>query len=189
MTLICVAPIGPLEPLVLDALAPVLEDCLNVQVRRMPALPLPALAHIPARDQYDSVVFLKALSAACPPGVDRFIGITSLDLCIPMLTFVFGQAQFEGRLALVSTARLDPRFYGMPADLPLLLNRAAKELLHEVGHTFGLVHCSDSTCVMSLSTGIQHVDLKRDAYCPDCAAQLGELQRTNENSLEHPDRR
>jgi archaemetzincin len=91
-----------------------------------------------------------------------------------MLSFVFGHAQLGGRVAVVSLARLRQEFYGLPPDPGLLRERAAKEALHEVGHAFGLVHCVDSECAMSLSTGIEQVDAKQAAYCDTCRALLRE---------------
>ena len=95
-----------------------------------------------------------------------------MDLAIPVLTFLFGQAQLDGPVALLSLCRLRQEFYGLPADEALLRERAAKETLHELGHTFGLTHCSDMRCSMSLSTDIALVDAKGGRYCPRCGAHL-----------------
>ncbi len=101
------------------------------------------------------------------------LGVTEQDLFIPMLTFLYGQAQLGGRAAIVSLARLRQEFYGLATDDPLLRLRASKEALHEVGHTFGLVHCRDERCVMAASTGIERVDSKRGEFCRPCAILLG----------------
>ncbi len=89
-----------------------------------------------------------------------------------MLSFLFGQAQLDGPVALISLSRLRQEFYGLPPDEPLLRERAVKEMLHELGHTFGLIHCSDAECSMSLSTDVSLVDSKHERYCPRCAAHL-----------------
>jgi archaemetzincin len=52
--------------------------------------------------------------------------------------------------------------------------RACKEALHEAGHLFGLVHCSDTSCVMALSTGVGQIDLKQPLLCAGCAALAAE---------------
>ena len=100
--------------------------------------------------------------------VERVLGITECDLYIPMLTFVFGQAQLNGRIALVSLARLRQEFYGGTPDLGLLRLRLRKEVGHELGHSMGLIHCSDRGCLMSLATSIQDVDRKTDSFCAAC---------------------
>ena len=76
-----------------------------------------------------------------------------MDLYIPVLTFVFGEAQLSDGGAVVSAHRLRQEFYGMPTDPELLHERLLKESLHELGHTYGLRHCPDYTCVMSSSNG------------------------------------
>ena len=101
-------------------------------------------------------------------GADRVIGITECDLFIPMLTFVFGQAQLNGRVALVSIARLRQEFYGAPSDPGLVGMRLMKEIGHELGHSFGLIHCPDRGCLMSLATSIQEVDRKNSNFCGSC---------------------
>ena len=83
----------------------------------------------------------------------RELGVTVGDLYVPLLTFVFGEAQVDGSCATVSTARLRKEFYGLPADEALLRERLLKESLHELGHTFGLRHCADWRCVMASSYG------------------------------------
>jgi archaemetzincin len=97
---------------------------------------------------------------------------SGLDLFVPVLTFVFGQAQLKGPGALLSTFRLRNEFYGLPADPYLLLDRTIKEAVHELGHSFGLVHCHDPACVMSSSTYVEEVDLKSDWYCSECEGLL-----------------
>ena len=73
--------------------------------------------------------------------------------------------------AVVSLARLRQEFYRLPADREIFLERAVKEALHESGHMFGLVHCADRTCAMSLSTGVRQIDGKSASFCGPCAAR------------------
>jgi archaemetzincin len=124
------------------------------------------------RNQYGSIAALEMLTRVCPADAVKLIAITGRDLFIPVLTFVFGHAQLGGRTAFVSLARLRQEFYGLPANVEVFLDRARKEVLHEAGHTFGLVHCANSACAMSLSTRVQQIDQKRAAFCPACARQL-----------------
>jgi archaemetzincin len=145
---------------------------LEVETRRLAPLPEPSYAFDPRRGQYSSVEVMRAFALAAPAGDSKVLGITERDLFIPMLTFVFGQAQMNGRLALVSLARLHQEFYGLPADRSVLLGRALREAAHELGHTAGLAHCPDRYCAMSLSTDIAQVDRKQAAYCASCKALI-----------------
>jgi archaemetzincin len=96
--------------------------------------------------------------------------VTTLDLFIPILTFVFGEAQLRGPCALVSLHRLREEFYGLPGNDALLRARLVKESVHELGHTLGLRHCRDWQCVMASTHDVQRLDLKSQAYCPSCLA-------------------
>jgi archaemetzincin len=135
-----------------------------------------------ARGQYASIGVLDTLAAAAPTNTAKLLAVTTRDLFIPVLTFVFGQAQLNGRVGVVSLARLRQEFYGLPADRGVFLDRAIKEALHESGHLFGLVHCADRACSMSLSTGVRQIDLKQSAFCGHCKGRF--LRHSVENPHE-----
>jgi len=125
-----------------------------------------------ARGQYHSTRMLQQLLTNPPTTADRILGITTVDLFIPVLTYVFGEAQLGGRAAVVSLHRLDNQAYGLPPDPHLLLARLEKEALHELGHTFGLVHCRHPSCVMEASTYAEDIDRKPAGFCLDCLRRL-----------------
>ncbi len=132
----------------------------------------PEGAFDPRRGQHSSTRMLAWLAAVCPPRIGRLLAVTDVDLFIPILTFVYGEAQLGGRAAVVSTARLhDGRG---PSGSPLFRSRLLKEGVHELGHTFGLLHCGRGGCVMSRSVNLAEVDAKSDTLCDDCRACLRE---------------
>jgi len=143
-------------------------------VERLPRLPVPEAAYDAKRGQYQSVEIMRMLAERVPNHESRILGITNVDLAIPMLSFLFGQAQLNGPVAVVSLCRLRQEFYGLPTQQDVLRERTVKEVLHEVGHTFGLVHCGERTCVMSLATHIELVDTKSEAYCSSCGLLLAQ---------------
>jgi archaemetzincin len=120
-----------------------------------------------ARQQYYSTAILQRLERSCNGGA-RVLGVTACDLFVPVLTFVFGEAQLDGNFATVSMARLHEEFYGLPAREDLLRERLVKEAVHELGHTFGLRHCADWHCVMSSSHGVERLDVKGADFCGRC---------------------
>lgn len=166
--LIELVPIGNLDAEVLDFLALVLPETLPVSCRIHNHPIEVESAYDPRRRQYSSTALLAQLVRGYRNPAAKVLGVTEVDLFIPILTFVFGEAQLGGRAAVLSLHRLDQRFYGMPEDRRLLLERCEKEALHELGHTFGLVHCLDVECVMHFSNSVEHVDLKSNAFCASC---------------------
>ena len=137
----------------------------------------PAYALDQTREQYHSSQILLGLRNKFPSPSDKVLAIVPFDLFIPILTFVFGEAQLDGPAAVVSIFRLRPEFYGLPPAPDLIVDRLIKESIHELGHTFGLRHCRQLECVLSASTYVEEIDLKSHAFCPACVELLREQQR------------
>jgi archaemetzincin len=125
-------------------------------------------AYSASRQQYNSTQILGQLVDLDCDGPTKILGVTEVDLFIPILTFVFGEAQLGQRAALISVHRLHQRFYGLPEDEELFFERCEKEALHELGHAFGLVHCREFECLMHYSNSVEQVDLKSNSFCPSC---------------------
>ena len=135
----------------------------------------------PARQQYHAGSLLSYLSSnagtvvGAPRGrrrAPKILGVVAEDLFSSILTFVFGEADPRGRTALVSSHRLTPERYVLAPDPVLLATRFRKEAVHQLGHTYGLLHCGDQACVMHVSTDVASIDLKSDAFCRECAGLL-----------------
>jgi archaemetzincin len=165
-------PLGTVSPELLGGLSEGLKREFSVPCELLPAEPEPAFAFNVTRRQYLSTEILASLARRTMPDTWRLLGVTSLDLYIPILTFVFGEAQLQGKSALVSAHRLYQEFYGLPLDQALLHERILKEATHELGHTFGLAHCEDYACVMSASHGVEWIDLKTAHFCGTCRAAV-----------------
>jgi len=136
----------------------------------------PDYALVSARGQYDAGPILEAL-AGNGPGLPLRVGLTRLDLCLPFLSYVFGEAQMEGRAAVVSTHRLGEGRRGGRASRSLVLERLAKVALHEMAHVLGLVHCRAPRCLMNFSPGLAALDRLGAFLCPACQALLDMRRR------------
>jgi archaemetzincin len=129
-----------------------------------------APTHDPTRNQYISSNLLALLRK--PQRNERVVGITEADLFIPRLDYVFGEAEPSSGRAIVSLCRLRQEYYGLAADEAVFYDRAVKEIVHELGHTFGLGHCPDSRCVMHFSNGLADTDLKEAQFCTRCRPRI-----------------
>jgi archaemetzincin len=138
--------------------------------------PPPRLAE---RDQVDADALLAALEARPSTGAVVLVGLTALDIALPIFTFVFGRARQGARAVLVSLARLDPAFYGLPADPELLARRATDEILHELGHAAQLAHCPDASCLMSFAGSVERVDVRGGSFCARCLRHVPRWLRTS----------
>lgn len=129
-------------------------------------------AYDASRRQVNSSALLAQILEAGGPPPHKRVAIVDADLFIPVLTFVFGEAQLSGTAAVVSTHRLSNQFYGLRRNDALMRERLGKEIVHELGHTFGLYHCRQYDCVMRLSTYVEEIDLKRSRPCESCAGLI-----------------
>jgi archaemetzincin len=131
----------------------------------------------PARRQYDGNRLLSQIPLCTISEHTKLIGLFRVDLYIPILTYIFGQAILGKNVAIASVFRLRNELYGLKQDEELLLSRTVKEVIHELGHTFGLIHCHHLKCVMHSSTYAEEIDLKGASLCTECRSMLEEAER------------
>lgn len=124
------------------------------------------------RRQYNGDKLLKAVSAIDLPDSDKTIALFQVDLFIPILTYIFGQAQLHGHAGIASMYRLSNERYGIVNNDSILVQRFSKEVIHELGHLFGLIHCHTPACVMQSSTYVEDIDQKELQLCLKCKTDL-----------------
>lgn len=126
----------------------------------------------PARRQYNANNLLQHIDKQFALDVTKTIGLFNVDFFIPIFTYIFGQAFLNGRTGIASLFRLNNERYGIEPDDNLLLERFNKEIIHEIGHTFGLIHCHTPDCVMRSGTYVEDIDQKSSSLCTICRNEL-----------------
>lgn len=134
----------------------------------------------PARRQYDGNRLIKEIDSSYALDSNKTLGLFNVDLFIPILTYIFGQAFLGGRSGIASIFRLSNESYGLKSDKKVFVDRIQKEVIHELGHTFGLIHCRNTTCVMRSSTYVEDIDQKDSTLCHQCRIDLRSLQLAHE---------
>jgi archaemetzincin len=167
----------------LPALVAAVSRRLAVPCRLIPEIPGLDLRELAGRNQLDADPFLASLSAHFDDPTRPVVAVTDRDLGLRIFTFVFGWAEVRGKAALVSLARLRPEFYGEPPDPALFGRRAVAEILHELGHVFGLEHCRDANCLMHFSNRIEAVDIRGIELCETCQGRLGQPFERNSGAV------
>jgi len=172
---IVILPVGQVAADVLKSIQSGLKDIfpkIEVDVLKT-VMAIPREAYNSSRRQYHSTYILaKVDDYVGKAKAKHVLGVAELDLYVPNLNFVFGEAQCLGRAALISLFRLKPEFYGAQSNRELFLERALKEAVHEIGHTLGLGHCKNSFCVMFFSNSIKDTDEKRAEFCEQCRLMI-----------------
>ena len=175
MKLLQLLPIGNVDEELLEDLCPAVEEILCVPCEVLRVRLDPEFAFHGERQQYHSSEILQRMQRFLTADSWRVLGVAAVDLYIPILTFVFGEAQMGGPCAVLSTHRLRQEFYGLPADPELFWQRVIKEAIHEVGHTLSLTHCDDYKCVMTSSHAVEWIDLKEMALCGNCRSAVTQV--------------
>lgn len=172
MSYIDIVPIGNIEDPLLAFLKKTLFQTFNIETRiRHQKFDLSSV-YDSSRNQYHSSGLLLQLIHDPPRETLKILGVTELDLFIPIFTFLFGEAQLSGIGSIVSAHRLHNPFYGLPENKDLLKHRLSKESIHELGHTFGLIHCFNLRCVMNTSTYVEDIDQKSARFCRACERKI-----------------
>jgi archaemetzincin len=172
MKLLQLLPIGDFDGRMLIQLAPAMANLFRVPTEVLQVRLDPEFAYHPERQQYHSSEILQSMQRYVGPDSWRVLGVTGVDLYIPILTFVFGEAQMGGPCGLVSAHRLQQEFYGLPPDREIAQGRLLKEAVHELGHTLDLTHCDDYQCAMAPSHAVEWTDLKESALCGACQTRM-----------------
>lgn len=131
------------------------------------------LFYEPARRQYNGNKLLTEIDRIFGSDTSKTIALLNVDLYIPILTYIYGQAYLNGRTGIASVYRLSNELYGMERDDDILTERFIKEVIHELGHTLGLKHCYNTDCVMRSVTYVEEIDQRLNAMCSSCRSQIG----------------
>jgi archaemetzincin len=169
-------PLGSADRSIVAELGPQLERTFRASVAiHEKAVPIDTF-YDSHRAQYNSTNIighlLERYRFADARSSTKVLGVAGQDLFIPILTYVFGEAQLDGLVGVVSYYRLPNERYGLPADPKLFSERLLKEAIHELGHTYGLIHCRSLDCVMHISTYVEDIDTKPAGFCRDCEQKM-----------------
>jgi archaemetzincin len=168
---ILLLPLGNVDLNLVQALRLSLMDVLGLPIKTGKLPVRLEYFYDETRGQYNStkiLLYLKDHYLREGNTSDKILALLGDDLFIPILTFVFGEAELGGSVAVASYHRLQSERYGLSPDYELLIDRLSKEALHELGHTFGLIHCAIQECVMHTSNNVEEVDLKGTSFCAPC---------------------
>ncbi len=163
---------GNLEQDVINWISEDISRSFHYPVRVLESNPDLSEYYSPGRRQYDANSILRVVSGMTAENAVKKVGLLKVDLFIPILTYLFGQAVLNGDTAIASIYRLRNELYGLKQNYMLQIERLRKVTIHELGHTFGLIHCLNPSCVMRSSTYVEDIDQKGIHFCAGCQLEL-----------------
>ena len=170
-----VVPFGEVPHIASKTIAANILGYTHMDTEIAPPLEHPEYAFDKGRLQYNAGTILKVFESMPFHDYEKVVGVIDVDLFVPILTHVFGEARQGGRHALVSLFRLKRNADGSTPSKPVFLERTAKVALHELGHLFNLTHCMDQRCLMHFSGGLQDLDKAPLYFCRYCSIYLRDV--------------
>ncbi|MCF6158794.1 MAG: hypothetical protein E3K32_09525 [wastewater metagenome] len=170
--LLSIIPFGSVRKELLELLQIELANTFGLGVRIFKEQATPHYAFSAKRNQYHSTEILEKLRQVRIED-ELILGVADVDLYVPELNFVFGEADIFSGVCIISLVRLRQKYYGLPENEKLFFERAVKEAIHEIGHTYRLGHCKDPKCIMHFSNSIQDTDRKGPGFCNTCKTKIG----------------
>lgn len=174
----CLVELGRFDDRSARVVAANLQAVMGIRVDLLKPHRAPREAFLEHRGQYDAGRVIRHLSLTASPRCRRLLALTMVDLCSPILTYVYGEAELGGRVAVVSGFRLRRDGDGTEVPAGRYYERLIKVALHEVGHTFSLYHCDAPRCLMQFSPGMTELDALEVRFCDRCAFMLHSALRS-----------
>lgn len=163
--------VGNVSPQFLGELEAPIAQVLGVAAFQGKAvMAAPAFAFNKDRHQYHTTAIMRRLLTFKEPAAPFIMGVAEVDLFQPDSNFVYGEADRESHVAVMS-------LYRLRADGDAWKRRAFVEGVHQAGHLVGLSYCEDARCAMYLATTITDAERRQLHLCNNCRNELAKLRR------------
>lgn len=136
-------------------------------------LMLPKMAYNSYKGKFLSTALLNFLEKTKNNTTEIVLGICSCEIYFAGTTSILGEASPKRGVAIISTARINN------------FDTLKKEILHELSHLFGVEHCQNPSCPVSITYEINDIADKNETLCIDCQKniKIPKLKKNDEKVL------
>jgi len=179
---IAIQPLDKFDHQQLALIGTQISNFFNIRVVILEPVEIPPSLRKNLQENYSADSLVKFLSRFCNDTIVKVVGITHKDLStIRSYTFkwdgkpfvrnevrgIFGMGLVTGNSCIVSDYRL------VSNNKKVTDNRLLKTIIHEIGHNLGLMHCPDSSCLMSETNGdIIKLSKVGGDFCAECRRKI-----------------
>lgn len=170
---ILLVPVGKVSNRDLILVKNQVENFYGFQVEIGNYTKIPISAYYKPRNRYVADLLLEDLEEKVPGRYDKVIGIINEDIQTNTSTTknwgILGLAKVWQKPCVVSTFRLKNK-----GTRNQYKERLSKVSIHEMGHTIGLPHCTNSKiCVMRAAEGkLRNIDNTKLYLCSKCKSKI-----------------
>ncbi len=177
-----IQPLGTTDTAELTQVTTSIQAIFDAEVYILETVELPQSAFVNIKShRYRGDSLLLFVMRNKPDSIDFIIGYTSQDISVTKRNIdgsikvpeskysdwgVFGLANLSGTTSIVSSFRLK-------GNKALFLERLSKISIHELGHSFGLPHCINDSCIMQdAAESIHTIDRVELYFCSKCHQRI-----------------
>jgi archaemetzincin len=148
-----------------------LQKQLTADIFILSSTTLPENAFYKPRQRYIADSLLEFLQRINKKKFEKIIGVTKKDISTRKGEIenwgILGLGSCPGEACVISSFRAGKN----KVSDKIFLQRMTTLALHELGHTYGLEHCSSAICLMKDANGKMNLD-DGDSYCNKCKDYL-----------------
>jgi archaemetzincin len=172
---ILIVPIGKVMVDILNEITVALRKTYQCHVKLGRSEEPPTDCYSDERRQFDAEKLAQMLEQRRHSKLMAVLGVVDGDIFYGDKAFAFCMNKPQQALAVIGLSRLRPEYYGKPADIEILMQRAVKEAIYQAAMAAGLAPCNQKKCLLSPSASLWRLDEKTPRLCDVCRGKVAAL--------------